>query len=270
MNIDLNDLSYHRRLGCLIGALDKSTFWPMLVRAMGELVSFDNWVVLRFSTRQRPVVYIENPNSDGTPDLLFADYLAGLYLFDPFFIASREQGAAGLVCLDEVAPEDFTSTDYYRLYFHRNIVADEVQFNCALDGGDTLCFSMGRGSKFTSEEIGYLSAIAHWVTALMLQRHRIEGCSEAKPPPPPPSLTWHEGVETAISKVRGTRLTTREVEVGQLMLSGFSAKSIASRLTISVETVKAHKKHIYAKLEINSQSELFAIFYQAQGGSEYT
>ena len=59
-------------------------------------------------------------------------------------------------------------------------------------------------------------------------------------------------------------MTRREVEIGQLMLSGFSSKNIAAKLKISVETVRAHKKHIYTKLEINSQSELFAIFYQAQ------
>ena len=50
------------------------------------------------------------------------------------------------------------------------------------------------------------------------------------------------------------------------MLSGFSSKSIAAKLDISVETVRAHRKHIYNKLNINSQSELFAIFYQAQAG----
>jgi len=57
-------------------------------------------------------------------------------------------------------------------------------------------------------------------------------------------------------------LTAREIEVAMLSLSGFSSRAIAEKLTISFETVRAHKKHIYSKLGIGSQSELFALFYE--------
>ncbi|MGS0468169.1 response regulator transcription factor [Cobetia marina] len=53
-------------------------------------------------------------------------------------------------------------------------------------------------------------------------------------------------------------LTEREREVSQLMLGGCSTKEIARRLGISVETVRAHKKHLYTKLGINTQAELFS------------
>ena len=56
-------------------------------------------------------------------------------------------------------------------------------------------------------------------------------------------------------------LTTREIEVAMLSLSGFSSRAIGEKLSISFETVRAHKKHIYAKLGVGSQSELFAMFY---------
>jgi DNA-binding CsgD family transcriptional regulator len=51
--------------------------------------------------------------------------------------------------------------------------------------------------------------------------------------------------------------------VAQLMLGGHSSKAIAQRLQISVETVRVHKKHLYSKLGINSQSELFSVFLRA-------
>jgi DNA-binding CsgD family transcriptional regulator len=57
-------------------------------------------------------------------------------------------------------------------------------------------------------------------------------------------------------------LTAREIEVAMLSLSGFSSRAIAGKLSISFETVRAHKKHIYAKLGVGSQSELFAMFYE--------
>ena len=263
MDVKLQDLNQHRQIAQLIAALDKTNFWVLLVRTIHSLVDFDNWVVLRFSDNEKPLVYIENPTADGSADLLFQDYLNGLYLFDPFFIASRERQQSGLFLLDEVAPDNFIATDYYRLYFHKNIVADEVQFNCACEAGRTLCFSMGRSSKFKPEEIAFLSVIAPWVVALMQQREYVERKNEVVTDSVK-SVPWQDGVERAINKIKEPKLTLREVEIGQLMLGGFSSKSIASKLNISVETVRAHKKHIYAKLEINSQSELFAIFYQAQ------
>jgi len=54
---------------------------------------------------------------------------------------------------------------------------------------------------------------------------------------------------------------TSEIEVAMLSLSGFSPCAIGEKLSISFETVRAHKKHIYAKLGVGSQSELFAMFY---------
>ncbi|WP_392390931.1 helix-turn-helix transcriptional regulator [Pantoea agglomerans] len=36
---------------------------------------------------------------------------------------------------------------------------------------------------------------------------------------------------------------------------------------MSAETVKVHRRNIYAKLAINSQSELFSLFLKAQTGT---
>ncbi len=63
-------------------------------------------------------------------------------------------------------------------------------------------------------------------------------------------------------------LTTREIEVAMLSLSGFSSRAMAEKLSISFETVRAHRKHIYAKLGIGSQSELFALFYEPRKAGE--
>ena len=55
-------------------------------------------------------------------------------------------------------------------------------------------------------------------------------------------------------------LTTRERDIVRLMLLGHSSKSIARCLEIAVGTVKNHRKNIYRKLAIGSQSALFARF----------
>jgi DNA-binding CsgD family transcriptional regulator len=56
------------------------------------------------------------------------------------------------------------------------------------------------------------------------------------------------------------KLTPREREVMQLLLSGESRKELASRLAISEHTVADHLKVIYRKLGVRSRAELFARF----------
>jgi len=263
---DLQEHSYHRQIALLIEAQYRPNFWILLVRTLRNLIEFDNWVAVIFSQRSKPLVLIENPTADGAPDLLFQDYVNGLYLLDPFYVAARDREKSGLFLLDEVAPENFAQTDYYRLYFQLNIVADEVQFNSALEDGQTLSLSLGRASKFTQTEIAFLNLVSPWVIALMQKRYQYEQQNEHAKENENPTGQIQETTNADIVASRA-KLTEREIEISQLVLSGFSGKNIADKLKISVETVKAHKKHIYNKLNINSQHELFSIFYQAHADS---
>jgi DNA-binding CsgD family transcriptional regulator len=260
MTLSFDDITWHRAVGQLIEALDKPNFWAQLVRLLDQYMPFDSWVALLFSSDQHPQVFAASPGEEGIPDALFEDYLRGLYLLDPFYIASREQSRSGLFRLWEVAPEHFELTEYYQRYFRLNVVADEIQFNCQLEGDRTLCLSLGSKQRFSSEQIALLSLIQPWVLALLRQRLPYE-LSESVAPA---SADWRLQLETSVQQLKGAQLTARELDVGRLMLSGCSSKEIARKLEISVETVKVHKKHMYSKLGIKSQSELFSIFLQAQ------
>ncbi|MEB0123870.1 LuxR C-terminal-related transcriptional regulator [Pseudomonas sp. CCI1.2] len=267
MTIALQDIAWHRSVAQLIEALDKPNFWAQLVRLLNQYVTFDSWVALQFSSRQRPLVFAESPAEDGTPDQLFQDYLKGLYLLDPFYIASREQSQTGLFRLAEVAPEHFELTEYYQRYFRLNVVADEIQFNCQLGADHTVCLSLGSTQRFSAEQIALLSLIQPWVVALLRQRMPFEfpePLVEVRAQPSPINDDWRSQLEASVQQSRGAQLTARELDVGRLMLSGCSGKEIARKLEISVETVRVHKKHMYSKLGIKSQSELFSIFLQAQ------
>ena len=268
MNHSLQDIAWHRSIGQLIDALDKPNFWTQLVRLLDQYLSFDSWVVVLYDGEQRPQVFGECPSADGSPDPLFQDYLMGLFLLDPFYIASREQARTGLYRLSEVAPEHFELTEYYQRYFRLNVVADEIQFNCQLEGERTLCLSLGSQQRFSSEQIALLSLIQPWVLSLLRQRLPYESEVPARPEPPAQHTDWRVRLEASLQQIKGAQLTARELDVGRWMLSGCSSKEIARKLEISVETVKVHKKHIYSKLGIKSQSELFSIFLQAQGNPE--
>lgn len=260
MTLTLQDLAWHRDVGQLIDALDHSAFWSRLVRQLDHYVSSDNWVVLLFGSG-RPDVLAESPGEGGGEDPLFRDYLKGLYLLDPFYLAAREHPASGLFQLADVAPECFEQTDYYQRYFRLNVVEDEVQINVQVVGDRVLCLSLGARRRFDREEIAMLDIMRPWVSALMRQRLHFEHSRESAPAEP----HWQAQL-VAHPKLQDAQLTSRELDVARLMLSGCSGKEIARKLSISTETVKVHRRHLYAKLGLKSQSELFSLFLNAQGG----
>lgn len=50
-------------------------------------------------------------------------------------------------------------------------------------------------------------------------------------------------------------LTARELDVLRLMQSALSLREIADQLYLSINTVRTHCKHIYAKLDVHSRIE---------------
>lgn len=51
-------------------------------------------------------------------------------------------------------------------------------------------------------------------------------------------------------------LTPREQEVCQLLMTGFSVKEVAQHLGITVATVNAHKKQLFAKFKVHSTPQM--------------
>ena len=61
--------------------------------------------------------------------------------------------------------------------------------------------------------------------------------------------------EQATSQVQLDELTAREREILELVVHGLSNKEISDRLSLSVESVRWHLKHIYQKLHVHSRTE---------------
>ena len=53
-------------------------------------------------------------------------------------------------------------------------------------------------------------------------------------------------------------LTPRELELLQLMARGLTNKDISSVLEISVDTVKSHLRHVFAKMDVETRAEAVA------------
>lgn len=79
--------------------------------------------------------------------------------------------------------------------------------------------------------------------------------------PPEPDIEIHvsaDGVfaERCAQVAAAYQLTPREAEVFEMLARGRNREYIEERLSVSRNTVKAHVKHIYAKLDIHSHQEL--------------
>jgi LuxR family maltose regulon positive regulatory protein len=66
---------------------------------------------------------------------------------------------------------------------------------------------------------------------------------------PEPGTSTHEMVEP---------LSERELEVLELIAEGFTNREIASRLYLSLNTVKGHSRNIYGKLGVHSRTQAVA------------
>jgi DNA-binding CsgD family transcriptional regulator len=258
MKLDVADVAFHQRLGRLIERIDDGQFWNALIDVLRGMVSFDNWVAMIFSPVDKPRVVAESP-LQATHDELFRGYLGGVYLLDPFYQFSLGAISPGVYRLDEVAPDHFRETEYFRRYFSVNVLEDEVQFLAPLGGGDTLSLSMGSRRRFNSTDIGTLCLCGAWVLPLM--RRAVPASCGA------PVRSEHASAqserrlqfEDALHRRASTRLTAREIEVALMILAGHSSKNIARLLGISPATAKVHRSNLYRKLDISSQAMLFRL-----------
>ncbi|MCW3479418.1 helix-turn-helix transcriptional regulator [Neisseriaceae bacterium JH1-16] len=257
MLLDVAELAFHQRLGRLINSQDDDCFWPTLAGFLREVAEFDTWVAMLFRSAQAPLVLADS-GVNYAEDNLFADYMRGLYLLDPFYGFGLGEIAPGVYRLDEVAPDSFRETEYFQRYFSRNVVEDELQFLLPLKGVGTLSLSLGSGRRFSDAEIGAGCLYAPWILPLMRHGARLEQLMTR--PASNRDQDRQSRLEEALRQRGKPHLTEREVEVALLILAGHSTKGVARHLGISLETAKVHRRNLYGKLGVTSQAGLFLLF----------
>ena len=107
-------------------------------------------------------------------------------------------------------------------------------------------------SPFTKADINQLEIVYPLMKSILVKwRQNLELTAS-------PNLEWQ--LDNALINFGNSVLTPRESKILHLILHGYSIKTIAEKLENSVETIKHHRKNIYIKLDVSSQSELFYLF----------
>ena len=267
--LKLDARGWHDHIAQVIAAGDTSQFPAVLVEALRHVVPFDYAVFFAYRGQERPIC----PYDTFTPQqriVFVTDYLEGPYLLDPFYQVYVDRMDPGLYRLREIAPDRFYHSEYFRSYYRRTGLAEEIGFLVSLPHDMMLVISLmraGTSAPFSDrdmnklrrmEPIVHASAARHWRNLGTLQSSE----TEAETTRPPLNLQ----VASAFENFGEGVLTRREREVVRMVLRGHSSNSIGRHFQITTGTVKIHRKNIYAKLGISSQSELFSHFISYLSG----
>jgi DNA-binding CsgD family transcriptional regulator len=262
----LAEKHWHRYLATLIDTIAQPNFAGALVNALSHVVYFDHMVIFCYQGDQRPQCL----NDTFTPEqrwVFVTLYEDGPYLLDPFFKASRSGIKPGLYRIRQLAPDRFYQSEYYRSYYIKTGLAEEVGFFFPLKSGETVVLSLMRAeasAAFSDHDISRLQIIEPVLRAICQQHWPSSGREMTEHSEGGNGPLELERVVTEIFQSLGpASLTKRECEITSLVLQGHSSESIGQHLHISAGTVKIHRKNTYRKLGITSQSQLFSLFLTA-------
>lgn len=250
-------MQWNRQLAEIATGDDPARIPEQLMLAITRLVDVDQHAILLFGPDRKPTVLVEWA-IDSWPTEDFISYNSSAYLLDPYYRAGIEGIEAGLYRIRDVAPPAFHASEYYKTYYKNSPIEDELGFITYLTDGCFANLALNRTTSsepFSDAERERLAAALPLVESLMLRYWERVGSNATER-----GSELYVQLEQAL-KVFGTSvLTPREAEVMRMYLYGHDTRSISERLDISAHTVSAHRKHLYARLDINSQAELFSLF----------
>ncbi|OCW59540.1 helix-turn-helix transcriptional regulator [Hoeflea olei] len=254
--------AWNEAIAKAIASVGTPQFAPRLGDALSSILDFDILMVFAYLGTDKPVCLHHNMTPMRARTVVDA-YVSGPYVLDPFYNTANDPAASGVRRLRDMAPDQFHKSEYYRRHYKLTGIRDEVGILCRPAGWTGVVVSFTRpvtAPAFGRHDIKAVRA-AQPVIQMLADRHwsRSTSAGEAsdKPPAPP-----RDPIIAPLNRMTDGILTPREIEITALVLQGHSSGSIARHLTIAEGTVKNHRKNIYHKLDVSSQSELFAMFIQ--------
>lgn len=240
----------------------KDDFCRMLASTVKLISPFENVVVIAYPVGGRPFhIYNDLPDEQITPTL--ERYFDGAYLLDPFYEACNSKIGSGVYRLRSLAPDKFYECEYYQNYYAKTRLREELGLLIEVRPEISVVVSLGiRGAdwQLSQNDLERLEMTSPLLFALCQAHWRVDLENADFTANERDEKNLGEPLDIAFSNFGRDHLSERECQIVHFILKGHSSKSIADLLTISADTVKAHRKHIHTKLKISSQAELFSLF----------
>lgn len=247
------------KVALAIAAVGTAEFPKAIATLCLHVSHFDSAFICAFAGGKPLPLYSDL--SDEQDRRIVVPYVGSAYLLDPFYDLFKQNIGDRVVGLNECAPDDFRSSDYYRMFYADTDLNDEMGVFVSAGPDASILISLGvrddrldlsvRSKSILEALIGVIANLCrqHWP--------RFTPNSQAG------SGRRDNHLEKAFEMFATSVLSNRESEIVRLILKGHSSKSMARVLGNSPETVKVHRKRIYAKMGITSQGELFSIFLRS-------
>ena len=226
-----------------------------LVDLVGALVPHDLITMVRYSATQRPE-FVSHRNFS---DTMVRKYLDIYYVYDPSYAHWRKHQKPGVYPLNRLQAKAQRRGIYIAEFLGQSVISDEV--GVMLNNGTGWCFGIfldRTKGRFTTSEIARLETRFPVFAAIHDLDIKTRSANFMRTTQAPsPGLEPMAQSTTLLPANMWPELSARERELVKLMLAGHRTVSIAQKLGIATGTAKNHRLHIYKKLDITTERELF-------------
>lgn len=240
-----------------ITSLNSIQFSQRLVEFIDSFIDYDCVVILGYRHNKHPIYLYDS--IDTRRELLFQRYLMNSFLYDPFYIALTKHNIEGVYSLQEVISDAREHKDYQQQFYDETNWQDELGLTVRIDEARWIVIYFGythAEKKFTCEQKQQLKSRYNLIRSLCHQHWSNDPFLLANSK----QSNIGQAIELGISTFGEDLLTLREKEITALLVQGYDSNDIAAHFSITVGTVKNHRKRIYAQLKVSSLSELFQLF----------
>lgn len=244
-----------KAIAAAVAGVGSNSHVDRLVDLIGTLVPHDLITIVRYSATQRPE-FVSHRNFS---DRLVRKYLDSYYVHDPFYAHWRKHQKPGVYPLNRLQAKVQRRGIYIAEFLDQSVISDEV--GVMLNDGRDWCLGIfldRRKRSFTLKEITRLEVGFAVFAAIhdLDTRSRSESFMRTAQP----SSLGRAPVARSATFLPADlwpELSARERELVKLILAGHPTASVARKLGIAAGTAKNHRLHIYKKLDITTERELF-------------
>jgi len=225
-----------------------------LLKAIEHLTQSSSGMITIFPDTLKPQTTHHRLLANENPRDYIQLYDSGAYLLDPIYKAAINKQTEGPITLKSMIPEGFEQSEYFNVFYNKFDFIDEVCLLFRFPSEKVISISIVRHAgelSFNDSDIELLEAVFPLIKVILAKW-------DNNTQPKDTSLEYK--LDNALTHFGTSLLTPKECQILHLVLHGCSVKYIANKLQNSIETIKHHRKSIYTKLDINSQSELFYMF----------
>ncbi|WOH36707.1 LuxR C-terminal-related transcriptional regulator [Thalassotalea fonticola] len=252
----IKDLTYwHQVLATVISKDFNSESISDLLRGLEHLLNASSAMLTIFPEGKQPQTTHYRLLANENPQHQIDPYDSGAYLLDPFYRMAIDEKIEGPYAMSDVAPQGFEQSEYFDLFYKKQGYLDEICIIFQLNEHDIASISLVRHTNeepFKAQHIKQLNIVFPLLKSIIVK------CQQNIAQPEQLNLERH--LDNALVKFGSSILTPRECKILHYILHGYAIKFIAEKLENSLETIKHHRKSIYMKLDVSSQSELFYLF----------